>query len=226
MRRTSNELCDDITLADFRHVLDYFVTYDTSEVREITDPLDPNCTDRTIRGVKICCYGEIRLHGAEPYVPVEVQETHPVRSGIAAQGDVSPISNLLGNSLRLWRFPDSKNWVDPPGWNDNMSPESNQDAAFLMMETDPGRESWGWAPLHWSIDIGNVLVIRADNSDLDVDELRLICYFIRRKLRPMFEDALGAGAVARTRDEVLNFINAENMEKCKAEVTKDRSIDH
>ncbi|KIW47410.1 uncharacterized protein PV06_00107 [Exophiala oligosperma] len=214
---------EDITLDDFRHVIDYFVTYNKSETPEITAPLDHKCTGRTIRGVKICCYGENKLHGAEPYIPVEVEEMHPARSLLSVDRNISPISKLLESPLRLWRFAESQTWVDTPGWNYNMSPEGNQDAALLMTETDLGNEFWGWAPLSWNIDIGNVLVIRADGTDLYVDELRLMCYFIRRKLRPKFEDALGMTSVLRTRSEVLNFINRENLEKCKAEMAKDLS---
>lgn len=219
LRDNWREFYEDITLADFRHVIDYFVTYNTTEVREIGNPLDHSRTARTtIRGVKICCYGEIQLHGADPFVQVEVQEVHPIYSWLSREEDISPISRLLGTPLRLWKFPDITSWIDPPGWDDNLCAESNQDAAFLMTQTDPKREDWGWTPFYWNIEIGNVLVVREDGSDLSVDELKLMCYFIRQRLRPMFEDALGLGSVSRTRQEVLNFIRRENMEKSKDEM--------
>jgi hypothetical protein len=123
----------------------------------------------------------------------------------------------------LWKFPDIESWINPPGWTDNLRAESNPDAAFLMMEADPRNEDWGWAPLYWNIDIGNVLVVYEDDSDLSVDELQLTCHFVRRKLRPMFEDSIGAGLVSRTKQEVLSFITRENMEKYKDELEKDHS---
>jgi len=62
-----------------------------------------------------------------------------------------------------------------------------------------------------------------DDSDLSVDELRLLCHFVRRKLLPMFEDSTGAGLVLRTKQEVLSFITRENMEKYKGELERDQS---
>jgi hypothetical protein len=222
MRETWNEFNEDITLADFRHIIDYFVTYNTSEVREIANPQSYIRIPRAIRGVKICCYGEIKLHGTEPYVPVEVPKVHPIR-WTHREGDISPISKLLGRPLRLWKFPDIETWIDPPGWSYNLGAVSNPDAAFLMMGADPRSEDWGWAPLYWNNDIGNVLVVYDDDIDLSVNELRLMCHFVRRKLQPMFEDSIGAGLVLRTKQEVLSFITRENMEKYKGELERNQS---
>jgi hypothetical protein len=84
-----------------------------------------------------------------------------------------------------------------------------------MMGADPKKDDRGWAPLYWNTEIGNVLVIYDDKTDLLVEELRLMRYFVRRKFQPMFEDAMGMGLVSRTKREVLKFITRENMEKFK-----------
>ncbi len=213
MRKKPYECYGDITLADFRHLIDYFVTYDRSEVWEITNPQTHIRTPRTVLGVKICCWGEIKLHGSEPFVPVEVPPAHNIHTDHGI--DISPISKLLGRPLRLWKFPDIQRWIDPPGWDHYMCADSNGDAAFLMMDANPKSETWGWAPLYWKTDIGNVLAIYDDQSDLSVDEMRLMCYFIRQKVRHRVEDSLGGGRVRRTKQDVLDFITRENMEKCR-----------
>jgi hypothetical protein len=128
---------------------------------------------------------------------------------------VSPISKILGRPLRLWKFRDIETRLDPPGWDANLCADSNPDAAFLMMGADPKKDDWGWAPLYWNTEIGKVLVIYDDKTGLLVEKLRLMCYFVRRKLQPMFEDAMGMGLVSRTKEEVLKFITRENMEKFK-----------
>jgi hypothetical protein len=215
MRQLPTEFYEDITLVDFRHIIDYFVTYNSSEVREIINPQAPRITPRSIRGIKICCYGEIKLHGTEPYVPIEVPYVHPICGFY--ESVVSPISKILGRPLRLWKFRDIETWLDPPGWDENLCADSNPDAAFLMMGADPRKDDWGWAPFYWNTEIGNVLVIYDDKTDLPVEQLRLMCYFVRRKLQPMFEDAMGMGLVSRTKEEVLKFITRENMEKFKKE---------
>lgn len=218
MRQLPNELYDDLTLADFRHIVDYFVAYNNSEVREDFNPKASPSTNKTIRGVKICCFGEIKLHGADPFVPVEVPYVHPIRGHF--ESSISPISKLLGKEIRLWKFPFDEPLLNPPGWDASMGPDSNPDAAFLMVGVDPTKSDWGWAPLHWNLDIGNVLIVYDDKSDLVVEDLRLMCYFARIVLQPMFEDSMGGGLVSRTKEDVLRFITRENMEKFKEEAAK------
>jgi len=92
-----------------------------------------------------------------------------------------------------------------------MTADSNENAAFLMVETGLKKPGWGWAPLYWNMDLGNVLAVREDDKDLTVSNVRMMCYFARRKLQPMFEDALGGGFVQRTKQEVLDFITWDNM---------------
>lgn len=69
------------------------------------------------------------------------------------------------------------------------------------------------------MDVGNVLVVREDEKDLDVEQLRLLCYFRKRKLRPLFDDAAGAGLVRRTKQEVLDFITPDNLENFRDELS-------
>lgn len=135
MRERCDEYYEDITLADFRHVLGYFATYNNADVREVTEISVG--TPGGVRGVKISCLSEIKLNRADAYVQVEVPGYHPIRSP-CPKGDISPISQRLGMPLLLWKFPHIDRRLDPRGWNG-----SNPDAAFLMLETDPARQGWG-----------------------------------------------------------------------------------
>ncbi|KAI2601837.1 hypothetical protein GGR54DRAFT_580565 [Hypoxylon sp. NC1633] len=219
IRQLPSELYEDITLGDLRHVLDYFVSYGTTEVRE-SDSKTQTHSAAVVRGVKISCYGEAKLHGSDPFVLVDVPRVHPARHDHSRR-DVSPISRLLGMPIRLWKYPDLDTWLDPPGWEENMCADSNQNAAFLMVGTNPKKSDWGWAPLYWNVEIGNVLAVRQDGKDLDLNDFRLMCYFARRKLQPMFEDAMGLGLVSRTKQEVRDFITWDNMVKCKEDMMED-----
>ena len=58
-----------------------------------------------------------------------------------------------------------------------------------------------------------VLAVRSDDKDLAIDDVRMMCCFARRKLQPMFEDALGGGYVQRTKKEVLDFITWGNRRR-------------
>jgi len=221
MRTTWSEHYEDMTLADFRHTLDFLLSYGTTETKQSnfssSSPSYGQSQSRpptAIRGVMISCYGERKLHGSDRFIAVDVPTHHPTRT-VGKSGSISPISRHLGMPLRLYKYPDIERWIDIPGWNRNLCPESNQDAAFLMMETDTKSSSWGFAPLYWNTQLGNVLVVRDDGKDLDVDHLGAICRFVRKRLLPMFEESDGFGSVQRTRKEVLEFITADNLEKFK-----------
>ena len=135
---------------------------------------------------------------------VNVLRAYPTRLTYG-EGAISPISKLLGMPLKLWKYPDIDNWINPPGWRENINADSNPNVAFLMTETDPNDPDWGRAPLYWNTDLGNVLAVRTNDKDLVINNIRIICYFARWKLQPLFEDAMGASTVQRTKQEVLDF---------------------
>lgn len=207
-----SEFYQDVTLADFRHLIDYIVDYSPMGTRVVNNVSESIATSM-VRGVRVCCYGEIKLHGSEPFVPINVPKSHPLRK----TGDVSPISRALGMPLRMWKDPGVEKWIDPPGWDESTGASSNQNAAFLMMSIDLHEEGWGWAPFYWQNENGNVTAAREDGGDLDHEDLRLMCYFVREKLQPMMEDAMGVGDVPRTKEEVVNFITRQNMERYRGE---------
>lgn len=220
VREEPFERYNDITLDDFRHIIDYLLSYLTTELRESNDTEDRQAA--SIHGVKVCCYGELKLHATKPFVSVNVPRAHPTRLTYS-EGTISSISNLLGMPLKLWKIPESNAWINPPGWNENMTADSNQNAAFLMMETDPQKSDWGWTPRYWNSDLGNVLAVRLDGEDLTVDDVSMMCQFARLKLQPMFEDALGAGYGLRSKQEVLSFITWGNMVKFRNEMAEGRA---
>ncbi|KAJ5812387.1 hypothetical protein N7474_008688 [Penicillium riverlandense] len=200
----------DITLADFRHLIDYLVSYRSTQVRE-SDLIHDIRAPLMIRGVKICCYGEVKLHGTDEFVSVDFTRATRIALG---NGNISPISSCLGMPLKLWKDPGCEFWLDPPGWpTGDMTPDSNPNAAFLMMETCPSKPEWGWAPDYWNRDIGNVLVLRENGEDLNVQDLKMICHFARFILQPMFGDTLEASPTSQERQQVLDFINWENVIK-------------
>jgi len=219
MRETHDDLYEDITAGDFRHLIDYVTSYLSTDTPE-TGP-DPHArTVKSARGVKLSCCGEERLHGAERFVSVDVPWFHPAWN---YEGSLSPMSKLLGVPLRLWKYPDFQSRIDPPGWEYHMGAGSNQNAAYLMIEPDLKSSEWGWAPRYWDLELGNVLVVREDGQDLDVNYLTLLCRFVWAVLKPMVEDASGRGTIRRTKKEVRDFITAENLEKFAAAATTEEA---
>ncbi|KAL4876938.1 hypothetical protein BJY04DRAFT_210300 [Aspergillus karnatakaensis] len=191
LRGIHHEDYADITLANFRHLMDYLVSYRNHHVRESVPGLQYHAPT-AVRGVKICCHGEVKLHGSEPFVSVDVTPANQISLG---SGSISPISVCLGMPLRLWKDPDIEFRHDPPGWNGGMTADSNLNVAFLMMETDTTKSQWGWAPAYWNSGIGNVWAVREDG----------------RKLQRMFEDVIYSDSSVVNRQKVLDYITREHM---------------
>jgi hypothetical protein len=221
MRQSYQTAYEDITAGDFRHLIDHITSYSSTATPECgPDPEDR--VPRSVRGVKISCFGEKSLHGAESFMSVWVHSFHPAMlDQMSNNGRTSPISQILGVPIRLWKYPDNENWINIPGWNHTLSADSNQNAAFLMVETDVNSPDWGWVPLTWNLELGNVLAVREDGQDLDLNYLRFLCRFVREKLQPMIEDALGSGTSSRTKREVRDFMTTGNFENFMEETMKE-----
>ncbi|KAJ5179729.1 hypothetical protein N7492_002939 [Penicillium capsulatum] len=207
LRQTHYEDYADITLADFRHIMDYLVSYRNTHVRESILDLPPR-TPTTVRGVKICCHGEKKLHGSDSFVSVNVTRANQISLG---SGSISPISVCLGMLIRFWKDPDLEFRDDPPGWEGDMTADNNPNVAFMMRETDLAKDEWGWAPMYWNNEIGNVWAVREDGEDLTVKQMAMMCHFAKRKLQRMFDDVMESGSSLVARQGVLDSITWDNM---------------
>lgn len=207
LRELPHEDYADITLADFRHILDYLTSYRNKHIRESV-PGRLHHAPTTVRGVKICCHGEIELHGSDPFVSVDITRANRISLG---RGSISPISVSLGTPIRLWKDPDTEFFYDPPGWEGGMTADSNYNVPFLMTETDSSKDDWGWVPMYWINEIGNVWTVREDGQDLAVKDVAMMCHFARHKLQRMFEDVMEEDSSLVSRQRALDFITWDNM---------------
>lgn len=97
IREVPYEDYTDITLADFRHLVDDLISYRSTNIREsVPDLLHRAPT--TVRGVKICYHGEIKLHASEPFVSINITRANQISLG---SGSLSPISVCLSIAIRL-----------------------------------------------------------------------------------------------------------------------------
>jgi hypothetical protein len=195
LRELPHEDYADITLADFRHIVDYLISYQNTQIRESV-PDRQHHAPTTVRGVKICCEGERQLHGSEPFVSVDITRANRISLG---RGSISPISVCLGMPLRLWKGPDTEFLHDPPGWEGGMTADSNGNVSCLMTETNPSKDEWGWAPMYWNSEIGNVWAIREDGQGLAVDDVAKMCHFARYRLQRMFGDVMESDSLVNSR---------------------------
>ena len=209
---------EDITLADFRHILDYFATYNDDSVYEREGQSKGH---DSVWGVRVNCSGEQLLHGVDEFVRVEVPSRHPAHPARkyvnSLDCETSSISKLVGLPIRGFRMPFEHNYDQATGEHPGMT-DSNVAAMALFKEANITSDRWGFGPMLWNLALGNILLVRDDEEDLDVKEAQLLSVFCQEKVSPMFEDTWGAGFVERTRQEVVDFITPENFEAFKREM--------
>ncbi|KAI6082323.1 hypothetical protein F4821DRAFT_216933 [Hypoxylon rubiginosum] len=144
----------------------------------------------TILGVQLNCQEK-----GSSVRQVKVDRSHPIRNG---QGEVSPISRLVGMPLRL-----RKNAEKFADWG-------NQRACWMMVSVNIDDPSWGFAPLDWQLDINNVVVVRDDGQDLtlkDVSNMHGFCADYLDKVQDAAEEGTRAAKMA-----AMTFLTPQNYQ--------------
>ena len=214
-RSTDPTFYEDMTLADFRHVVDYFLSYGDEVVQGLQN-LSIHTASK-IHGVKVTCIGDQNVFGVEPYVPVEVPRDHQVFT----MNKPTDISRLLEFPVLIRKYPPDRAWKDDREMQPY--PYQNQAATFLHLNADPKSKHWGWAPIpEWQNDVGSVIVVRQDGKDLTTHQADALCHFCRIKMQPLFEDSLGGGDVDRTREEVMGFMTKKRFAAFFEEYRKEK----
>ncbi|KAG6368358.1 hypothetical protein INS49_002563 [Diaporthe citri] len=169
-------------MADFRHALDWFAIYPQHPLYGRATPAVPPDAGKywrvdAIKGVQIV--GDVHVkNGSERYTVVTVPADHPIR-GLKAKlnGDISPISKRVGRPLRvIMRLAQlHEELADYP------SPYCRP-ATALMRSLH--KSTKGELP-HYFFSLprdglphtNQVLVVRADDKDLSVDDVRaMVCF--------------------------------------------------
>lgn len=174
---------ENITLEDFRDVIDYFLAYGNETITE-----EDQTRNTKIKGVRVNCEGDQKISGAKRFVAAQVPRYHPI---FATNNTPCGISRL-GLPVLVRKYPANKAWLK----NDSISSSGyiNQAATFLHLNTDPNSQAmlgWGWAPMEWQNKVGSVLVVRLDGEELLPQQREALCMFCQVKMQP-FEDSMGA----------------------------------
>lgn len=195
---------EDMTLEDFRDMVDYLIMYGV-ETSEEADSIIHRRGGK-VKGVKVHCDGDKKLHHRTKYLSIDVPKMHP-----AFREAISPISKLIEMPVRTRKYPVDRRWKDVFGATDN------QAVTFLYLCADPNSQMWGWAPPQWQSQVGSVLVVRDDGKDLTPDEVEVLCNFCQFEMQPLFEDSLDDSYIPRTRQEVMGHMTKEKYAKYAAE---------
>jgi hypothetical protein len=193
---TSDHEFVDMTLADFRHALDWFSTYFDETIRETP-------SGGSVLAVKVSCPLEQTISGRELFSTVAVDRDFPSTSS------VSSITRALGFPIRVCKLDqvDLERAIHSLDEESKKGGRTNPYARVLMTDIDVGSENWGKTQRHWDID-GSVLLQREDAEDLDIAWAKHISCYCLKVLRPLFERAL-SGEISR--QEVMEETTPEKV---------------
>ncbi|PMD46708.1 hypothetical protein L207DRAFT_577554 [Hyaloscypha variabilis F] len=199
-----NSLCRDVTLSDFRTLLDFFKKYQSS-AGGLTDALRTNnylelevtnqdlfkvlllhnSNNWTFRGVEIPCEADKRYLAVEQYIAVDVPVVHPIfddvnqDNSMLVECGVLELSKKINLPLLLRRiFPD-KRWVRRP----ELTGESyrNSVAEYLNLNTDISSPKWGSRNLCFSgrHPYGRLLVVREDKTGITAHQVEAVAAYFK-----------------------------------------------
>lgn len=182
-----------VTMADFRHTVDWLAFYPKMAGLDSWDEDLPRPSPwsaiafDSIQGIQIS--GDQRTKDeSERYTTVTVPASHPIRGIMAkAKGGISPISKLVGRPLRLVMRVDQ---VDEADANHTLPSCSPAKVLMRKIENDTNvvlPEFTNMSLLEEVPLIGQALVVRTDDNDLTVDDVKAMVYFSESMCREVFQ---------------------------------------
>ena len=135
---------------------------------------------QTIKGVRISCSGDIRVLGADKFIPVDVSVFDPV-----FVADKSTSSEMVGVAVRVRKLPPDPAWKD----SGECGIYENQEVTLLFRAMDPKQDDFGFAPFEWDMRVGSVLVVRDDCTDITPQQVEALCYYSSEHTTDMFQGA-------------------------------------
>ena len=184
----------DVTLADFRHVLDYFSTHGDQTVRET-----PTAT--SVQAVRISCELERKLRGHEVFSEVSVQNR------FWGSSTRSPLAEMLGVPLRIYTSDRENIEYGAADLLDDVLGGGLHNVYATVLDTslDSSRESWGKSSKVFE---GEVIILGDNGEELSLDVVAHLCRYCVEVLQPLFRRAI-SGEISR--DDVLKEISPQKL---------------
>lgn len=205
-----------VTMADFSHILKWFAAYPYHK-QQMPAAL-PEAPWRFDAIESVLISGDHLIENKKSYIPVTISADHPIR-GLMKEldGHISPISIRVGLPLRLIMRVDRDGVceVDPYGRILTCGP-----ATALMRSLDKASDLFppGWLDCLLDKDlqsVDQVLVVRADDKDLSVDDARAMMYFSETMCLEVLRGIaltppMDKQGMEVARQKALDFITREN----------------
>ncbi|MCJ1405925.1 hypothetical protein MMC11_009159, partial [Xylographa trunciseda] len=198
INRTSDPPYEDITLHDFRDIVDYFLTYDGTS-RSVSRAI----IVKKVQAIRINCPAHIAATGEPKFLVEEIDTSHPV---FTMQPDFDSITWNIKLPLLLFPCPPNKKWFSEKATYCNFT------AACVELSCSEDLESLK----NWQVIGGDALVVRCDCKDLLLEHLEVLADFCETKIHRIMTDALDA-LPSTTYSHILKDVFADHatMEKFK-----------
>lgn len=174
---------DDITLHDFRDVVDFFLSYGGSK----SDANVKFLVEGTAKGVRVNCPGDMSDASSQRFQAVEVDTHHEV-FGKNMRHDPD-IPRMVGLPICILRYPPAKEW------SADTAKVQNDAITYLQLTVDDCWDSM-WTPEIW-IREGSALVVRSQAEDILPEHLEVLCDFCENKIWLICKDAVENGDLER-----------------------------
>ena len=184
--------CKDLDMNAFRHITDFFLTYNSKPA-----PATQKSKDIKVKGVKINCIGDETMFNKPHYEAIEVSSTDP----IFFKHDTSDIAKRIGLPIFTRRCPPNSKWVNDQDKEifEHQYSFNNQDATFLHLCCDPkaqfnpqnGMMGWGFASQQWQNKVGSTIVVRQDKKPLSPFHVEALCKYCRYEIGPLLAHSVG-----------------------------------
>ena len=191
--RDDDETIEDMTLSDFRHVIDHFREHHKPcIVYPSTQEFPGIRRAEMIQGLDITRV-DITRHN---FIPMHVPRDHSV-----SHAPVSPLSLRFGCPVRICTVMDTiwkSSYVKPAM------------IANLFLECDPLSVKWGMYPMGWWLDEDHCVAVSASGEELSAAKFSLMCRYATEVLAPKF-NATKTGTV-EARIDVLGWTSRKAWE--------------
>ena len=202
---TDQNICRNFDMNEFRHIADYFFSYNINFTSVFQQSLDIK-----IKNVKINCIGDQKMFSKSHFEVIEIFSTdfifckHDI-SDTAKRVDFFIFTRRCFSNPRLANHSDSK-----------LFDFINENATFLHLCCDSKagfdrhfeKMGWGWTSMQWQKNVGSTLVVRQNKKPLLPLHVKALCKYCRYEIRPLFGHSQGEYASEKSmkKDAVLVMI--------------------
>ncbi|KAK9343380.1 hypothetical protein V1522DRAFT_413292 [Lipomyces starkeyi] len=211
-----------VSLVDLRDVVDYLSWYrdgigsatdgigtDTHFAQKIVLPRETG----KVRGVRVNGRADQLIRGLPLYESVAVPRRHPIWK---PDGDgPEPVTQYLERTIS----PCVKKYAPHPVWKDQVAmPDrfANPVVEALYLDLDPESATWGRTLPPWAQDVGSVLIVNPNGSDLSIEQVQRWVWFIEEWLRPRIQNLLSETEDLSSRRELFEELTPTTFDRFNA----------